>query len=183
MYVYIPTVLALCFICVLATTYISKSTCTIMEYMVFIMSFSMSIGLSIGFYFGMIFKGDLLSSTMLSMLFSGVTGLLIGLRFHLYSALEGMFSGLMAGMMGAMFTEMLNLQEIHTLLLISILLTITITMSCIIQFLSEPFSTYIHHRFLLLLFVGAFFILIVFITFPQLYPNESLNHKQHMHDS
>ncbi len=181
MSIYIPIILALCFICVLATTYISKSKGTLMEYMVFIMSFSMSIGLSIGFYFGMLFKGDLLSSTLCSILISSVGGLLIGLRFHIYSALEGMFSGLMAGMMGAMIAEMLNLQEVHTLQLIGILLTVTITTSCMIQFLSEAFSTYIHRRFVLLLLVGAILIFAVFITFPQFYPNESLHHNQVMH--
>jgi len=46
---YTLTILTLCCISVIVTTYISKSKGTLMEYMVFIMSFSMSIGLSIGF--------------------------------------------------------------------------------------------------------------------------------------
>ncbi|MFX3623327.1 MAG: hypothetical protein ACE3JP_04595 [Ectobacillus sp.] len=178
---YITTILALCFISVLAAAYISKSKGTLMEYMVFIMSFSMSIGLSIGLYFGMLFKGDLLSSTLLSILITSVSGFVIGLRFHLYSALEGMFSGLMAGMMGAMTAEMLNMQQAHTVLLISVLLTIAITMSCMIQFLSEAFSIYIHRRFLLLLLTGVIIIFAVFITFPKGHTNEPLEHKQHMH--
>lgn len=180
MYIYIPTVLALCFICVLAAAYISKSKGSLMEYMIFIMSISMSMGLSIGFYFGMLFKGDLLSSTLLSILISSVSGIIIGLRFHLFSALEGMFSGFMAGMMGAMIAEMLNLQQVHALLLISILLTITITMFCMLQFLSELFSTYIHRRFLLLLLAGVILIFTAFITFPQFNSNKSFDHKQHM---
>ena len=50
-----------------------------------------------------------------------------------------MFSGLMASMMGAMITEMLNAQQAHSILFISLLLTITITMSCIIQFYQKVF--------------------------------------------
>lgn len=47
----------------------------------------------------------------------------------------------MASMMGAMITEMLNAQQAHSILFISLLFTITITMSFIIQILSERFST------------------------------------------
>ncbi|MGG0185264.1 hypothetical protein [Bacillus rhizoplanae] len=178
---YTLTTLTLCFILVIVAAYISKSKGTLMEYMVFAMSFSMSIGLSIGFYFGIIFKGDLLYSTLLSILISGIIGLLIGLRFHLYSALEGMFSGLMASMMGAMITEMLNAQQAHSILLISILLTIAITTSCIIQFLSETYSSYIHRRFLFLLSVSIGILLTVFITFPGHTSPNSSQHEQHIH--
>lgn len=149
--------------------------------MVFIMSFSMSIGLSIGFYLGILFKGELLYSTLLAILISGCIGLLVGLRFHLYTALEEMFSGLMASMMGAMITEMLNAQQAHSILFISLLLSITITMSCIIQLLSETFTTYIHRRFLLLLSIGVVIILTVFITFPEHVPPTSSTEEQHKH--
>jgi hypothetical protein len=179
---YTLTILTLCCISVIVTTYISKSKGTLMEYMVFIMFFSMCIGLSIGFYLGIIFKGELLYSTLLAILISSIIGLLVGLRFHLYSALEGMFSGLMAGMMGAMITEMLNAQQAHSILLISLLLTIAITTSCIIQFLSETFSSYIHRRFLLLLSISVVVVLTVFITFPELTPPSSSKHEQHMHE-
>ncbi|MBL2417121.1 hypothetical protein ELJ38_30725, partial [Klebsiella pneumoniae] len=94
-------------------------------------------------------------------------GFFIGLRFHLYTALEGMFSGLMASMMGAMITEMLNAQQAHSILFISLLLTITITMSCIIQLLSESFSAVIQRRFLLLLSIWVVIILTIFVTFPE----------------
>ncbi|MCP1123446.1 hypothetical protein NKR74_08925 [Bacillus sp. 3103sda1] len=177
---YTLTALTLCFISVIVTSFITKSKGTLMEYMVFIMSFSMSTGLSIGFYLGIILKGDLLYSTLLSMLISGIVGLLVGLSFHLYSALEGMFSGLMAGMMGAMVTEMLNAQQAHSILLISILLTIAITTSCIIQFLSKIFSSYIHRWFLFLLSVSIIILLTVFITFPD-HNSPSSQHNQHIH--
>ena len=180
MSIYTPTVLALCFISVLASAYTSKNKGTLMEYMVFIMSFSMTISLSLGFYFGMIFKGNLVSSILLSMLIGGGIGLLIGLRFHLYSALEGLFSGLMAGMMGAMTTEMLNMQQTHTVLLISILLAITFTLFCTIQFLSETFSGYTSRRFFFLLSIGIMILLTVFVTFPNFHPNGSSEHEQHM---
>ncbi|MDH8001294.1 hypothetical protein [Bacillus cereus] len=178
---YTLTTLMLCCIAVVVAAYISKSKGTLMEYMVFIMSFSMSIGLSIGFYLGIIFQGELLYSTLFSILISGVIGLIVGLRFHLYSALEGMFSGLMAGMMGAMITEMLNAQQAHSILLISLMLTISITTSCIIQFLSETFSSYIHRWFLLLLSISLVIVLTVFITFPEHTPPSSSKHDQHMH--
>jgi hypothetical protein len=180
---YTLTILTLCCISVIVTTYISKSKGTLMEYMVFIMSFSMCIGLSIGFYLGIIFKGELLYSTFACyFLISSIIGLLVGLRFHLYSALEGMFSGLMAGMMGAMITEMLNAQQAHSILRVSLLLTIAITTSCIIQFLSETFFSYIHRRFLLLLSISVVVVLTVFITFPELTPPSSSKHEQHMHE-
>lgn len=181
MSMYTPIILALCFISVLASAYTSKNKGTLMEYMVFIMSFSMTISLSLGFYFGMIFKGSLVSSILLSMLIGGSIGLVIGLRFHLYSALEGLFSGFMAGMMGAMTTEMLNMQQTHTVLLISILLTITFTLFCTIQFLSETFSGYISHRFFFLLSIGIMILLTVFVTFPNFHSNGSSEHEQHMH--
>ncbi|HEK9100589.1 hypothetical protein KFD70_15670 [Bacillus pfraonensis] len=180
---YTLTTLTLCFILVLSTAYISKSKGTLMEYMVFIMSFSMSIGLSIGFYFGIIFKGDLLYSTLFSILISSIIGFLVGLRFHLYSALEGMFSGMMASMMGTMITEMLSAQQAHSILLISIMLTITITTSCIIQFLSEAFSSYIHRWFLLLLSIGTAIVLTVFVTFPEHTPSLPTKHEQHIYNN
>ena len=178
---YTLTILTLCCISVIVTTYISKSKGTLMEYMVFIMSFSMCIGLSIGFYLGIIFKGELLYSTLLAILISSIIGLLVGLRFHLYSALEGMFSGLMAGMMGAMITEMLNAQQAHSILFISLLLTITITMSCVIQLLSENFSTFIQQRFLSLLSISVVIIVAVFATFPDHTPSPTSGHDQHIH--
>ncbi|PGB05174.1 hypothetical protein [Bacillus toyonensis] len=185
MFAYTLTALTLCCISIIITSYISKRKGTLMEYMVFIMSFSMSIGLSIGlsigFYLGILFKGELLYSTLLAILISGCIGLLVGLRFHLYTALEGMFSGLMASMMGAMITEMLNAQQAHSILFISLLLSITITMSCIIQLLSETFTTYIHRRFLLLLSIGVVIILTVFITFPEHVPPTSSTEEQHKH--
>ncbi|UYX54273.1 hypothetical protein M3Y14_09190 [Bacillus thuringiensis] len=181
MLAYTLTTLTLCCISIIITSYISKRKGTLMEYMVFIMSFSMSIGLSIGFYLGILFKGELLYSTLLAILISGFIGFLVGLRFHLYTALEGMFSGLMASMMGAMITEMLNAQQAHSILFISLLLTITITMSCMIQLLSETFSTYIHRGFLLLLSIGVVIIVSVFITFPDYAPSPSSGHDQHMH--
>ncbi len=92
MFAYTLTALMLCYISIIITSYISKRSGTLMEYMVFIMSFSMSIGLSIGFYLGILFKGELLYSTLLAILISGFIGFFIGLRFHLYTALEGMFS-------------------------------------------------------------------------------------------
>lgn len=147
MFAYTLTTLMLCCISIIITSYISKRSGTLMEYMVFIMSFSMSIGLSIGFYLGILFKGELLYFTLLAILISGCIGFLVGLRFHLYTALEGMFSGVMASMMGAMITEMLNAQQAHSILFISLLFTITITMSFIIQILSERFSTVIHRCF------------------------------------
>ncbi|AZJ20056.1 hypothetical protein CT694_10240 [Bacillus wiedmannii bv. thuringiensis] len=166
MFAYTSTTLTLCCISILITSYISKRNGTLMEYMVFIMFFSMSMGLSIGFYLGILFKGELLYSTLLAILISGCIGFLVGLRFHLFTALEGMFSGLMASMMGAMITEMLNAQQAHSILFISLLLTITITMSCIIQLLSETFSTFIERRFLLLLSISVVIVLTVFVTFP-----------------
>ncbi|MGF2799345.1 hypothetical protein [Bacillus thuringiensis] len=181
MFAYTLTTLTLCCTSILITSYISKRKGTLMEYMVFIMSFSMSIGLSIGFYLGILFKGELLYSTLLAILISGFIGFLIGLRFHLYTALEGMFSGLMASMMGAMITEMLNAQQAHSILFISLLLTITITMSCIIQILSETFSTFIERRFLLLLSISVVIVLTVFVTFPDHtlpFPSE---HEQPIH--
>ncbi|WP_144551023.1 hypothetical protein [Bacillus mycoides] len=183
MFTYTLIILTLCFILVLLASYSSKSKGTLMEYMVFIMSFSMSIGLSIGFYFGILFKGDLLYSTLFSILISSIIGFLIGLRFHLYSALEGMFSGLMASMMGAMITEMLNAQQAHSILLISILLTITISTSCIIQFLSENFSFYIHRWFPLLLSIGIAIVLTVFVTFPKHTSSLPNKHEQHIHSN
>lgn len=179
---YTLTTLTLCFISVIVAAYMSKSKGTLMEYMVFVMSFSMSIGLSIGFYFGVIFKGDLLYSTLLSILISIIIGFLVGIRFHLYSALEGMLSGLMSGMMGAMITEMLNAEQAHNILLISILFTITITTSCILQFLSHTFSSYIHHRFLLLLSVSIGILFTVFISFPDYTSLNSRQHNQHIHE-
>ncbi|HDR7544054.1 MULTISPECIES: hypothetical protein [Bacillus] len=179
MFAYTLTTLTLCCTSILIISYISKRKGTLMEYMVFIMSFSMSIGLSIGFYLGILFKGELLYSTLLAILISGFIGFLIGLRFHLYTALEGMFSGLMASMMGAMITEMLNAQQAHSILFISLLLTITITMSCVIQLLSENFSTFIQQRFLLLLSISVVIIVAVFATFPDHTP--SPGHNQHIH--
>ncbi|MGN4444213.1 hypothetical protein ACTFOB_04685 [Bacillus cereus group sp. MYBK79-1] len=180
MFAYTLTTLTLCCISILITSYISKRNGTLMEYMVFIMSFSMSLGLSIGFYLGILFKGELLYSTLLAILISGCIGFLIGLRFHLFTALEGMFSGLMASMMGAMITEMLNAQQAHSILLISLLLTITITMSCMIQLLSDTFTTYTRRCFLLLLSIGAVIILTVFVTFPEHTPISSTE-EQHKH--
>ncbi len=177
MFAYTLTALTLCCISLIITSYISKRKGTLMEYMVFIMSFSMSIG----FYLGILFKGELLYSTLLAILISGCIGFLVGLRFHLYTALEGMFSGLMASMMGAMITEMLNAQQAHSILFISLLLTITITMSCMIQLLSETFSTYIHRRFLLVLSISVVIVLTVFVTFPDHTPPSSSGHDQHMH--
>ncbi len=179
MFAYTLTALTLCCISIIITSYISKRKGTLMEYMVFIMSFSMCIGLSIGFYLGILFKGELLYSTLLAILISGFIGFLVGLRFHLYTALEGLFSGLMASMMGA--TEMLNAQQAHSILFISLLLTITITMSCIIQLLSETFSTFIQRRFLLLLSISVVIIVAVFVTFPDHTPPSSSGHDQHMH--
>lgn len=183
MFTYTLIALTLCCISILITSYISKPKGTLMEYMVFIMSFSMCISLSIGFYLGILFKGELLYSTLLAISISGCIGFLVGLRFHLYTALEGMFSGLMASMMGAMITEMLNAQQAHSILFISLLLTITITMSCMIQFLSESFSAVIHRRFLLLLSISVVIIVSVFITFPEYTPPTSLEleHEQHIH--
>lgn len=181
MFTYTLTALILCFISIFITSYVSKRRGTLMEYMVFIMSFSMSLGLSIGFYLGILFKGELLYSTLLAISISGCIGFLVGLRFHLYTALEGMFSGFMASMMGAMITEMLNAQQAHSILFISLLLTITITMSCMIQLLSETFSTFIHRRFLLLLSISVVIIVSVFITFPDYTPSTSLEHEQHIH--
>lgn len=181
MFAYTLTTLTLCCTSILITSYISKRKGTLMEYMVFIMSFSMSIGLSIGFYLGVLFKGELLYSTLLAILISGFIGFLIGLRFHLYTALEGMFSGLMASMMGAMITEMLNAQQAHSILFISLLLTITITMSCVIQLLSENFSTFIQQRFLLLLSISVVIIVAVFATFPDHTPSPTSGHDQHIH--
>ncbi len=181
MFAYTLTALMLCCISIIITSYISKRSGTLMEYMVFIMSFSMSIGLSIGFYLGILFKGELLYSTLLAILISGCIGFLVGLRFHLYTALEGMFSGVMASMMGAMITEMLNAQQAHSILFISLLFTITITMSFIIQILSEKFSTVIHRCFLLLLSISVVIIVSVFITFPDFTPSTSHEYKQHMH--
>lgn len=181
MFAYTLTALTLCCISILITSYISKRKGTLMEYMVFIMSFSMCIGLSIGFYLGILFKGELLYSTLLAILISGCIGFVVGLRFHLYTALEGMFSGLMASMMGAMITEMLNAQQAHSILFISLLLTITITMSCIIQLLSETFSTFIQRRFLLLLSISVVIIVSVFVTFPEHTPPHSSEHDQHIH--
>lgn len=83
--------------------------------------------------------------------------------------------------MGAMITEMLNAQQAHSILFISLLLSITITMSCIIQLLSETFTTYIHRRFLLLLSIGVVIILTVFITFPEHVPPTSSTEEQHKH--
>ncbi len=120
MFAYTLTTLTLCCTSILIASNISKRKGTLMEYMVFIMSFSMSIGLSIGFYLGILFKGELLYSTLLAILISGCIGFLVGLRFHLYTALEGMFSGVMASMMGAMITEMLNAQQAHSILFISL---------------------------------------------------------------
>ncbi|MED2794148.1 hypothetical protein P4256_20900 [Bacillus wiedmannii] len=181
MFAYTATTLTLCCISILITSYISKRNGTLMEYMVFIMSFSMSIGLSIGFYLGILFKGELLYSTLLAILISGFIGFLVGLRFHLFAALEGMFSGLMASMMGAMITEMLNAQQAHSILFISLLLTITITMSCMIQFLSESFSAVIQRRFPLLLSIGVVIILTIFATFPEHTPPTSSTEEQHKH--
>ncbi len=181
MFAYTLTALTLCCISIIITSYISKRKGTLMEYMVFIMSFSMSIGLSIGFYLGILFKGELLYSTLLAILISGCIGFLVGLRFHLFTALEGMFSGLMASMMGAMITEMLNAQQAHNILFISLLLTITITMSCIIQLLSETFSAFIQRRFLLLLSISVVIIVAVFVTFPDHTPPPSPGHDQHIH--
>ncbi|MES5894680.1 MULTISPECIES: hypothetical protein [Bacillus cereus group] len=183
MLAYTLTTLTLCCISIIIASYISKRKGTLMEYMVFIMSFSMSIGLSIGFYLGILFKGELLYSTLLAILISGFIGFLVGLRFHLYTALEGMFSGLMASMMGAMITEMLNAQQAHSILFISLLLTITITMSCMIQLLSETFPTYIHRRFLLLLSIGVVIVLTVFVTFPDHTPPPASEHDQHMYNA
>ncbi|OOR54730.1 hypothetical protein BGP34_26625 [Bacillus mycoides] len=177
MFAYTLTALTLCCISILITSYISKRKGTLMEYMVFIMSFSMCIG----FYLGILFKGELLYSTLLAILISSCIGFLVGLRFHLFTALEGMFSGLMASMMGAMITEMLNAQQAHSILFISLLLTITITMSCIIQLLSETFSTFIQRRFLLLLSISVLIIVAVFVTFPDHTPPSSSGHDQHMH--
>ncbi|PEG10647.1 hypothetical protein CN676_06245 [Bacillus wiedmannii] len=181
MFAYTATTLTLCCISILITSYISKRNGTLMEYMVFIMSFSMSIGLSIGFYLGILFKGELLYSTLLAILISSCIGFLVGLRFHLFTALEGMFSGLMASMMGAMITEMLNAQQAHSILFISLLLSITITMSCMIQLLSDTFSTFIQRRFLLLLSISAAIIVAVFVTFPDHTPPPSPGHDQHIH--
>ena len=181
MFRYPLTAFTLCFISILITSYISKRNRTLIEYMVFIMSFSMSLGLSIGFYLGILFKGELLYSTFLAILISGCIGFLVGLRFHLYTALEGMFSGLMASMMGAMITEMLNAQQAHSILFISLLLTITITMSCMIQLLSETFSAFIQRRFLLLLSISVVIIVAVFMTFPDHTPPPSPGHDQHIH--
>ncbi|MFO6689416.1 hypothetical protein ACJTAS_01420, partial [Bacillus cereus] len=91
------------------------------------------------------------------------------------------FSGLMASMMGAMITEMLNAQQAHSILFISLLLTITITMSCVIQLLSENFSTFIQQRFLLLLSISVVIIVAVFTTFPDHTPAPSPGHNQHIH--
>lgn len=181
MFFYTLTALTLCCISILITSYISKRNGTLMEYMVFIMSFSMSTGLSIGFYLGILFKGELLYSTLLAILISSCIGFLVGLRFHLFTALEGMFSGLMASMMGAMITEMLNAQQAHSILFISLLLTITITMSCMIQFLSENFSAVIQRRFPLLLSIGVVIILTIFVTFPEHIPPTSSTEEQHNH--
>ncbi|MEW9134439.1 hypothetical protein ACQGSH_02050 [Bacillus wiedmannii] len=178
MFAYTLTALTLCCISILITSYISKLKGTLMEYMVFIMSFSMSTGLSIGFYLGILFKGELLYSTLLAILISSCIGFLVGLRFHLFTALEGMFSGLMASMMGAMITEMLNAQQAHSILFISLLLTIT--MSCMIQLLSETFSTFIQRRFLLLLSISVVIIVAVFVTFPDHTPPPSSGHDQHI---
>ncbi|UNP78010.1 hypothetical protein MN033_07430 [Bacillus nitratireducens] len=183
MFAYTLTTLTLCCISIIITSYISKRKGTLMEYMVFIMSFSMSIGLSIGFYLGILWKGELLYSTLLAILISGFIGFLVGLRFHLYTALEGMFSGLMASIMGAMITEMLNAQQAHSILFISLLLTITITMLCMIHLLSETFSTFIHRRFLLLLSISVVIVLTVFVTFPDHTPPSSSEHDQHMHNA
>ena len=101
----------------------------------------------------------------------------MGLRFHLYTALEGMFSGLMASMMGAMITEMLNAQQAHSILFISLLLTITITMSCVIQLLSENFSTFIQQRFCYYFQCSNY--RCVFATFPDHTP--APGHNQHIH--
>lgn len=177
MFAYTLTALTLCCISIIITSYISKRKGTLMEYMVFIMSFSMSIG----FYLGILLKGELLYSTLLAILISGFIGFLVGLRFHLYTALEGMFSGLMASMMGAMITEMLNAQQAHSILFISLLLTITITMSCMIQLLSDTFSTFIQRRFLLLLSISVVIIVAVFVTFPDYTPPPSPGHDRHIH--
>jgi hypothetical protein len=171
--------LALCFLTVLIAAYVTKNKGTLMEYMAFIMAFSMSIGLSVGFYLGILFKGGLLYSTLLAMLISGLIGLAIGIRFHLYTALEGLFSGLMAGMMGAMVTEMLNDTQAHHLLFISLLLTIVITTSCIVQFLSYSFSTFIERRFFFLLSISIVILVAVFATFPEIHVADP--HHSHQH--
>lgn len=146
MFAYTLTTLTLCCTSILITSNISKRKGTLMEYMVFIMSFSMSIGLSIGFIQAFSLRG--ITIFYFTCYFNQwFYRFLVGLRFHLYTALEGMFSGLMASMMGAMITEMLNAQQAHSILFISLLLTITITMSCVIQLLSENFSTFIQRRF------------------------------------
>ncbi|MGV2488105.1 UNVERIFIED_CONTAM: hypothetical protein FOS07_29995, partial [Bacillus mycoides] len=53
--------------------------------------------------------------------------------------------------------------------------------SCIIQLLSETFSTFIQRRFLLLLSISVLIIVAVFVTFPDHTPPSSSGHDQHMH--
>ncbi|GGE57075.1 hypothetical protein [Priestia taiwanensis] len=160
-------IITVCFLSVLFVAYASRRHGTLMEQMVFIMAFSMSIGLSIGFYVGVLLKGDLLYSALLAIAGSGLIGFLIGICFHLYTGLEGLFSGIMAGMMGAMTAEMLTNQQAHSILLISLLLTIVIATSCIIQFLSHTFSTFIERRFFLLLSISMLIVVGVFFMFPE----------------
>ena len=128
MFAYTLTALTLCCISIIITSYISKRKGTLMEYMVFIMSFSMCIGLSIGFYLGILFKGELLYSTLLAILISGLYRFFSRSTFSPIYCFRRNVLWINGKYDGAMITEMLNAQQAHSILFISLLLTITITM-------------------------------------------------------
>lgn len=144
------------------------------------MAYSMSIGLTLGFYFGAFYKEDLLIATLLSILFGGIAGLLIGTKLHFHLMIEGLFSGLMAGMMGAMLTTMLSLKQAQFLIMIGVLLTVGITILCILQFLSETLN---ERSFNFIMLLGCVILLMVFIKFPDEIIKENKNatnqHEQH----
>jgi uncharacterized cupredoxin-like copper-binding protein len=177
---YILGLLIICTSLVFVSSFFYKNKDSSMNNMVYVMAYSMSIGLTLGFYFGAFYKEDLLIATLLSILFGGIAGLLIGTKLHFHLMIEGLFSGLMAGMMGAMLTTMLSVKQAQFLIIIGVLLTVGITILCILQFLSETLNERSYNVIMLL---GCVILLMVFIKFPNEIIKENKNasnqHEQH----
>ncbi len=145
----------------------------------------MSMGLTAGFYLGVYFKDNLLYATLFSILLSGLAGLLIGSKLHFHLMIEGLFSGIMAGMMGAMLTVMLSFKQAQILVMIGILLTVGITILCILQFLSETLKHQIERYFNVIMLFGCGLLLMVFLKFPDdiIKPHEKAQTQHEQHSS
>jgi plastocyanin len=187
MSIYILGVLVICTALVFLSSFFYKAKDSLMNNMVYVMAYTMSMGLTSGFYLGMYFKDNLLYATLFSILLSGLAGLLIGSKLHFHLMVEGLFSGIMAGMMGAMLTVMISSKQAQILIMIGILLTVGITILCILQFLSETLTSHLERYFNLIMLFGCAVLFMVFLKFPddiiKPHGNAAKQHEQHSSSS